>query len=378
MTIILAGAIGRSGLGGQAWAYLQYLIGFRALGYEVYYLEDCGETSWVWNWDTGEWTEDPAFPATYVRECLEPFGFKDRWIYRTSAQSFGMSLNQLKAVCAQADLLVMRAIPLWDWRPEYALPKRRIFIDVDPGFTQMNIASGDTGLAAAIGRCDRLFTLGQRFGAADCLIPETGGPWLKTVPPVALSEWPCRAGSSPGTHFTSIMRWDGFQDAKYDGKTYGQKDQEFARFIDLPRQTRQKFRIALNGPETLAEYGWEIVPGEIATRTPQAYRQFIQQSRAEFGVAKQGYVKMRGGWFSDRSVCYLASGLPLLIQDTGLSDWLPVGEGVITFHDLPGILRGIEAINADYDRHRVAARRLAEEYFSTEKVLPALLQAAMS
>jgi hypothetical protein len=377
MTIILAGAIGRSGLGGQAWAYLQYLIGFRALGHDVYYLEDCGETSWIWNWDTGEWTEDPMFPAAYVRDCLEPFGFKDKWVYRTTSQSFGMSLDQVKAVCAEADLLIMRAIPLWDWRPEYALPRRRIFIDVDPGFTQMNIASGDKGLAEAIGHCERRFTLGQRFGAADCLIPDAGGPWLRTLPPVALSEWPWVAGT-PGAHFTSIMRWDGFQDSNYQGKTYGQKDQELSRFIALPRRTSQKFRIALNGPETLAEYGWEIVPGELATRTPQAYRQFIQQSRAEFGVAKHGYVKMRGGWFSDRSVCYLASGLPLLIQDTGLSDWLPVGEGVITFREMPDILSGIEKINANYENHRRAARRLAEEYFSTEKVLPALLAAAMS
>jgi len=174
------------------------------------------------------------------------------------------------------------------------------------------------------------------------------------------------------------MRWDGFQDATYQGKTYGQKDQELARFLDLPRRTAQRFRIALNGPETLAEYGWEIVPGEIATRTPQAYRQFIQQSRAEFGVAKQGYVKMRGGWFSDRSVCYLSSGLPLLIQDTGLSDWLPVGAGVVTFQDFPEILSGIEQINDNYEEHRRAARKLAEEYFSTEKVLPALLEAAMT
>jgi hypothetical protein len=120
------------------------------------------------------------------------------------------------------------------------------------------------------------------------------------------------------------------------------------------------------------------VPGEVATRTPQAYRQFIQQSRAEFGVAKQGYVKMRGGWFSDRSVCYLASGLPLLIQDTGLSDWLPVGQGVVTFQDLPDILRGIDLINTGYERHRRVARKLAENYFSAEKVLPALLEAAMS
>jgi len=377
MTIILAGGIGRSGLGGQAWAYLQYLIGFRELGHEVYYLEDCGETSYVWNWDREEWTQELTFPAAYVRDCLKPFGFEDRWIYRTNTECAGMSIARLKEVCHKADLLIMRAIPLWDWRDEYALPERRIFIDVDPGFTQMNIAGGDEGFATAIRRCDRLFTVGQRLGAADCRIPAAGQAWLKTVPPVALSEWPWVEGLGR-THFTSVMRWDGFQDSTYEGKTYGQKDREFARFINLPQQTTQKFRLALNGPETLSEYGWEIFPGEIATRTPHAYRQFIQQSRAEFGVAKHGYVEMRPGWVSDRSVCYLASGLPLLIQDTGLGDWLPLGEGIVIFQDLPGVLRGIEIINSGYERHRRAARRLAEEFFSARKVLPALIEAAMS
>lgn len=377
MTIIVSGGIGRSGLGGQAWAYLQYLIGFRELGHDVYYLEDCGETSSVWNWDTEEWTQELDFPAAYVRDCLEPFGFANRWVYRTTAESAGMDLAMFKSVCARADLLVMRAIPLWDWRPEYNLPRRRIFIDVDPGFTQLNIASGDTGFADAIRPCERLFTLGQRVGRPDCPIPTAGWDWLKTLPPVALSEWPYVEGGLR-THFTSVMRWDGFQDANYEGKTYGQKDQEFARFINLPKQTTQRFRIALNGPETLAEFGWEIVPGQIATRTPQAYRQFIQQSRAEFGIAKHGYIKAQPGWFSDRSVCYLASGAPLLIQDTGLRDWLPLGDGIIAFRDLPAIMHGIEAINANYEHHRRAARALAEDYFSTRKVLPALLDAAMN
>jgi hypothetical protein len=376
MIIIVSGVIGRSGLGGQAWAYLQYLIGFRELGHEVYYLEDCGETSSVWNWDTEQWTQELAFPAAYVRDCLEPFGFRDKWIYRTNTESAGMSVQQLQALCAQAGLLLLRAIPLWDWRPEYDLPQRRIFIDVDPGFTQMNIAAGDQGLAHAIQRCERLFTLGQRFGAPDCPVPTGGERWLKTLPPVALSEWPWV--ETPGDCFTSVMRWDGFQDASFQGQTYGQKDLEFAKFVQLPRRTSQKFRLALNGPETLREFGWEVVPGQIATRSPHAYRSFIQHSRAEFGVAKHGYVKLRPGWFSDRSVCYLASGLPLLLQDTGLSDWLPLGEGVVMFRDLPEILAGIETINAGYERHRRAARKLAEEYFSTKKVLPALLDAAMS
>src|SRR5215212_9051897 len=99
MTIIVAGGIGRSGLGGQAWAYLQYLIGLRELGHEVYYLEDCGETSWVWNWDAQEWTEEVAFPAAYVRECLEPFGFAKRWCYRTNAECAGLAIEEIRSVC---------------------------------------------------------------------------------------------------------------------------------------------------------------------------------------------------------------------------------------------------------------------------------------
>ncbi len=377
MIILFAGSIGRSGLGGQAWANLQYLLGLRELGHEVFYLEDCGESSWVYDWEAENWTYDVGYPAAYVRECLEPFGFGQHWIYRAGDESVGMALNAFQEVCAAADLFLMRAIPIWDWRKEYAGPRRRVFIDVDPGFTQITIAEGDRGLAEAIRRCHRLFTVGQRFGAPDCLCPDNGWEWLKTLPPVVLSEWPYVEGA-PATDFTSVMRWSGFRDANYRGKTYGQKDQEFARFLELPRLTPQKFRIALNGPEELSRYGWQIVPGHLATRTPRAYREFIQQSRAEFGVAKHGYTQMRGGWFSDRSVCYLASGLPLLIQDTGLSDWLPVGEGIVPFRDPPEALAGLQQINTDYERHRRAARKLAEGYFAAGKVLPALLDAAMS
>lgn len=377
MIILFAGSIGRSGLGGQAWANLQYLLGLRELGHEVFYVEDCGKSSWVYNWESGEWTYDVAYPAGYVRECLEPFGFERRWIYRAGDETAGMSLTEFEDACAAADLFIMRAIPIWDWRKEYDGPRRRIFIDVDPGFTQMTIADGDHGLGEAIRRCHRLFTLGQRFGALDCLCPTLGWEWLKTLPPVVLAEWPYLR-AEPATHFTSVMRWSGFHDATYQGRTYGQKDQEFARFLELPRQTTQRFRIALNGPEELSEFGWDIVPGETATRTPGLYRDFIQHSRAEFGIAKHGYVKMRGGWFSDRSVCYLASGLPLLLQDTGLSDWLPVGEGVITFQDPPGALAGLEQINGAYEKHRQAARKLAETQFAAGKVLTGLLEQSMN
>src|ERR1041384_1173101 len=134
MNIIVAGTIGRSGLGGQAWAVLQYLLGLRALGHDVFYLEDCGESSWAYNWHTNEWTAELDYPAAYVRDCLEPFGFAGHWIYRTNDGAFGMALHDFLEVCSKAELLIVRAVPLWVWREEYELPKRRAFIDVDPGF----------------------------------------------------------------------------------------------------------------------------------------------------------------------------------------------------------------------------------------------------
>jgi hypothetical protein len=375
--IVFSGTIGRGGSGGLAWMNVQYLAGLRDLGHEVFYLEECGQESWVYNWETGELTTALDYPAADVRGALEPLGLGDRWIYRAGDQAVGMAAAAFADVCAQADLLIVHAVPLLTWRAEYARPRRRVFVDVDPGFTQISLAVGAADLARTVDRCDRLFTIAQRLGAPDCPIPAAGRVWLRTRPPVALPHWPLAEG--PASHFTSVMHWRGFRDVTYEGVTYGQKDREFPKFQELPRLTAQPFRIALAGtpPETLTPYGWEVVPAGVPSRTPWSYRSFIQQSRAEFGVAKHGYVRMRGGWFSDRSVCYLASGRPVLVEDTGLADWLPTGEGVVTFRDVAGALRGIEAINADYERHRRAARRVAQEHFATERVLPPLLDAAM-
>ena len=378
MIIIVSGTIGRSGLGGQAWATLQYLLGFRALGHEVFYLEDCGRSSWVYIWEKEDWTHELDYPAAYVNACLEPFGFGDRWIYRDNYRSLGMSLDRFLDVCSAADLLVLRAVPFWNWREEYEGPSRRAFIDVDPGFTQITLANGDQGWVDGVARCERRFTYGQRIGAEDCPIPDAGGPWLKTLPPVFLHEWP--VAESDADLFTSVMRWQGFKEVTHNGVSYGQRDKEFANYLDLPKLTPQKFRIAQMGikPELLANRGWESVPGEVISRTPASYREFIQQSRAEFSVPKNGYVKMRGGWFSDRSVCYLASGRPVLIEDTGLRNWLPTDEGIVTFNCLNEAVAGINLINSDYERQRRAARRFAESIFSTDKVLASFLNEAIS
>jgi hypothetical protein len=381
MTIIVAGTIGRSGLGGQVWAVLQYLLGLRAFGYDVYYLEDCGISSWAYDWDKSEWTDDPKSPAAYVHSSLEPFGFGDRWAYRTNDGVLGMSLDELLGVCRRADLLIVRGVPLWVWREEYDRPKRRAFIDVDPGFTQAAILSGDKGIADGVAHCERRFTVGQCVGLNKCKIPQAGGPWQPTVPPVYLDEWPNQWPSDRQGEpdFTSVIRWQGFREQTFDGKVYGQRDRSFPKFFGMPSKLNAKFRIALLGtePETLTRHGWEVVPGEVISKTPEAYREFIQQSRAEFCVPKHGYVAMWSGWVSDRSICYLASGRPVLMEETGISERLPTGLGIVTFKSFDEAVVLAREIQLQYERHSRAAHATAQTVFSTHNVLPHFLNAAM-
>ena len=377
--IIVAGAIGRACIGGKAWAYMQYLRGFQQLGFDVYYLEDCGQGSWVYNWETEETTTDLEYPAAYIQSCLEPIGLGDNWIYRAGDQYKGMPLQDFQEVCSKARLLVIRANPMPVWRNEYDLPGQRVFIDVDPGFTQFGLVNGDSPLAETVTHCERHFTVGQNLGNKDCHIPSAGFEWLRIMPPVSLPDWQF-ANFDNATEFSSVMDWRGFHDIEYDGRIYGQKDREFPSFLDLPRLSGQLFKLAqMGGDDTLLEnHGWNVVPGWIPSATPESYRNYIQQSRAEFGVVKHGYVKSRGGWISDRSVCYLASGRPALVQDTGQDDCLPVGEGILTFSNLAEAEKGLKSINTDYDRHRQAARSLAERYFDAEKVLTPFLEASLT
>lgn len=376
MRIIVSGAIGRSVTGGQAWANLQYLIGLRDLGHDVYYLEDCGGWSVAYDWEAGQPTWDIAYPAAYVERCLASVGFADNWIYRAGAEARGLSFDELSHICARADLLLIRGVPFLEWRPEYDLPRRRAFIDVDPGFTQIRLTKCEPAFADTLGRCEVLLTVGHHVGEAGCDIPTGGRDWKKTVPPVVLDQWPVAQVSDRGA-FTTIVRWRGLKDVEYAGIAYGQRDRELRRFINLPRLTAQALQIALTGggDDECAAQGWDVVPGWKASRTVESYRSYITTSRAELSVAKHGYVATAGGWFSDRSVCYLAAGRPVLVQDTGLTSWLPVGQGLLTFTDVREALAGIEDINADYSLHRRAARRLAEEYFAAPAVLSELLHA---
>jgi hypothetical protein len=258
----------------------------------------------------------------------------------------------------------------------------RVFLDIDPGFGQMWKALGQADIFAGH---DRHVTIAERIGRPDCTIPTCGIDWLITRQPIVLQHWPVAeidASVARERTFTSIASWRGaFAPVEYDGRTYGLRVHEFRKFFDLPIRTRRPFEMALKIDSveekdlaTLGQNNWRLVDPREVAGSPDAYRDYVRNSAAEFMVAKNMYVESRGGWFSDRSICYLASGRPVLAQDTGVADLYDTGEGLLTFTTPDEAAAGTLAIDRDYARHARAARRLAERNFDSDKVLGELLR----
>jgi hypothetical protein len=374
LIIIVAGTIGRSVTGGQAWANLHYLLGLRALGHDVYYLEDVGQWSETYDWQNQCNTASLDYPANYIDSALAAHGFGDKWIYRTSDDSRGMSLGRFYELCEDADLLLIRGVPMLVWRSEYDAPGKRAFIDVDPGFTQIRLANQEPACVETFARCENLFTYGIRIGRSDCPIPSVGRVWHATFPPIDLDAWPALP-LCKGAPLTMIVRWRGVHDVQYNGVQYGQREKEFPKFLDLPRETGGSFQVALigEGRELLEKHGWKVVDGGQATQDLDAYRKIIAESRGEFGVAKNCYVDTRSGWFSDRSASFLAAGRPVVIQETGIGEWLPVGLGVLTFQSVGEAASAVAELYANYEWHALHARQIAETYFDATRVLGKVL-----
>jgi hypothetical protein len=372
MRILMAGIIARYPFGGVTWCSLMYLLGLRALGHDVFYIEDTGEC--VYDPVQNTRATDPTYGTTYIHAALEPFGLGDRWSFVNYDGSYhGRSADDVRRFAADADLFINLSGGSWFWRDEYANIPRKIFIDSDPAFTQLAIAKAEPWYVAFFKRFDRLFTFGSNIGTAACEIPVGDFTWHKTWQPITVADW--QTDAEPRDRFTTVMTWqiESFTDVG------GNKDQEFVRFIDLPSRTPQRFELAINGPQKLLrEHGWETVDAMRVSRTPADYRSFIQGSKAEFGVAKHTYVASRSGWFSDRTECYLAAGRPALVQDTGWTAHLPCGEGLLAFSTPEQALAGIDRINADYHRHARRAREIALEHFDSRIILPRLLEIACS
>jgi len=370
MKVLFAGIIARYPFGGVTWCSLMYLLALRALGHEVFYVEDTGEC--VYDPVQNTRAIEPTYGTTYINDALTPFGLADRWTFVNYDGSYhGQPREALARFAADAELFINLSGGSWFWREEYARIPRKIFIDSDPAFTQLAIAKAEPWYVQFFKGFDRLFTFGANIGTNASAIPVGDFRWHHTWQPVTLDEW--TPAGPPRDRFTTVMTWqiESFADVG------GNKDQEFVKVIDLPSRTPQKFELAVNGPQKLLrDYGWDTVDAMRVSRTPWEYRNFIHGSKAEFGVAKHTYVANRTGWFSDRTECYLAAGRPALVQDTGWTAHLPHGDGLLAFSTVDEAVAGIDRINADYARHAARAREVAREHFDASRVVPKLLEVA--
>lgn len=367
MRVIMAGIIARYPFGGVTWCTLMYMLGLRALGHEVFYIEDTGEC--IYDPVQNTITTDSSFGCNYIHDALSAFDLGNRWTFVDYAGNyFGQPRERVLEYCADADLYLNLSGGSWFWREEYCRIPHKAFIDTDPVFTQMAIAKAEPWYVEFFRGFDRLFTFGHNLGAADCGIPATPFTWQKTYQPITLEHW--ANDITPRDKFTTVMTWRISSFADVDGN----KDKEFIKFLDLTKRTAQPIELAINGPRKfLAEHGWATVPAMEVSRDLWAYRDYLQHSKAEFGVAKHAYVSANSGWFSDRTECYLASGRPAVVQDTGFSRNLPTGEGLLAFSTPAEALAAIEVVNADYAKHARRAQELAREYFDARLVLGKML-----
>lgn len=389
LRIIVTGLIGLYPIGGVAWDYLQYPIGFLKLGHDVYYHED----TWSWPSQPVErtYTPDPGYSVRYIREFMEKYapGLRDRWHYlHLHETSFGMSREKFDEVAASADLFVN--VSGASMIPEN-LPAGcvRIFLDTDPGYNQIMLSErlpwseNVDRWCAGVNDHDRHFTYAENIHGADCLVPRLDYDWKTTRTPISLEHWKHPALPRATGPWTTVMTWNAFKGKLiYRGVEYGSKGVEFEKLMNLPAMVKVPLKVAVGGGnaplERLSEAGWQVADGPAATLTPSMYQEFIASSRGEISSAKNVYVALRTGWFSCRSAAYLASGRPVVVQDTGFTPYVPSGEGMAAFDTAEEAAAGIAEIEANYDRHAAAALDFAAEYFDSEKVLQKLINDAFA
>ena len=370
--VLIAGSVAqRPGRAGHTWVFLQWLLGFRRLGFQVLLVD------WLTR-DMCEGVIESSAHLRYLTGVMDRFGLADSFslLDRETGQAVaGLGRREVLRRAREASFL-LNVMGFLDDEDILGQARRRVFLDIDPGFGQM---WRELGLADVFHGHDDFVTVGGNVGRPGCSIPTCGLPWVTTRQPVVLELWPARNGG--GERFTSVGSWRGpFDPIEFEGTTYGLRVHEFRKVLALPTLTNQAFELALEIDESetrdlnqLSMNGWRLVDPRLVAGSPEAYQRYIAGSKAELMIPRGMYVQTRSGWFSDRSACYLASGRPVLAQDTGLAALYPIGEGLLTFTTLEGAVSGAEEIGRRYDLHVRAARALAEESFDSDKVLTELL-----
>lgn len=384
MRIVVTGLIATYPLGGVALDYLSYVTGFRALGHEVFYLEDTGQ--WLYDPRSYTYTDDVGYHLGYLESTLGRSGddMRGRWSLRDPhGRHHGASLAAVRDFCNGADLFLNVSGSCW-LRDEYRGARRIAYLDSDPCYSQAKLQAVEQGTATEeqsysvglIRAHDCFFTFAENIGAPDCRIPHCGLDWKPTRQPLVLADWP-HTFDADAHSYTTVMSW------KTDvtlpvvsGRTYGGKDVEFLKFIELPQHTPVRLEVALSGQAPRAElerHGWQLVDAHACSTTPDVYLDYLRRSRAEWSIAKNAYVASRSGWFSTRSAAYLALGKPVVVQDTGFRPYYPSDAGIFPFTTIDEAVAAIAIVEADYRRQCDAARATAEQEFAATRVLSRLL-----
>ena len=375
--LVIAGSLSQKPFsGGHTWALMQYALGFRELGWEVLFLDQIDSSLCV-DPSGGRVAPIESVNVAFLDGLMKRFGLGADYalIVDGGREWIGVERTQVIQRVRDAAFL-LNIMGFLSQEEVLAAARRRVFLDIDPGFGQMWKV---LQLHDVFAGHDAHITIGERIGEPDCGIPTCGLEWITTPQPIVLSYWPRAEG--PSRRFTSVVSWRGaYGPIDYQGRTYGLRVHEFRKFFDLPRRTDLPFELALDihrndyrDRERLEAAGWALADPRSVAGSPEGYRQYVQESGAEFMVAKNMYVETRSGWLSDRSLCYLASGKPVLAHDTGWTLKYPAGTGLVPFTTPDEAEEGARSIAGDYARHSAEARAVAEEHFSSQKVLGRLV-----
>jgi hypothetical protein len=358
-------------LGGYLSWVLQWLVGFQRLGHDVFFVE-CGWTGSCYDPTADRMGDDCSFGTRALDALLRRYDLGDRWCFVDAGGHYhGQARGRVEAAFRGADLFIDMG-SFGAWLSAAASTRLRVLIDGEPGAAQIKIA---TRLAAGadLPRYDAYYTVGRNVGTPRCTVPTAGRAWRPVFYPVVTDLFPPAPPAGDGAAFTTVMSWQAHQPVDFRGRTYGSKDLEFPKFLDLPGRTGAAFELAVAGQTTptdqLRAAGWRLRPAREVSMTFDAFWDYIRASRGEFSVCKNVFVALQTGWFGDRVGAYLASGRPVVMQDTGFSAHLPCGRGLFAVRTVEEAAAAIDDIRRDYGRHSRAARDIAVEYLDTAVVL---------
>ena len=383
--IVVMGFMGSMPIAGVIWQHIHYVVGLQRLGCDVYYIEDSARLPY--NPQTFEVNNEFDYAARVLDRLSQEFGFGNHWgfcaRYLARTPTAGLPLKRIRQLYREADA-ILNICGAQELNDDLLASDRILYIESDPGVEQIKIDKRVRSTVDYLRRHHALFTFGENIGTKSFPVPTHGFKWLPTRQPVVTDLWKTDRSLPGAAAFTSVANWStsGLKDITWRGKKYlWSKSREFLRFVSAPKKSGESFELATNIEDVktqkrLLRNGWRLQCPLQMSVDYWRYRDYIRRSKGEFTVAKDQYVRLNTGWFSDRSACYLAAGRPVITQETGFTKIYGGKLGLLSFRSLDEIVDGVKIINANYAKHSRAARALACEFFEAEKVLESVLDRA--